>query len=106
VTQKRSNFWPDYMTHLAENLEGPLAYDGDGKPMVTAFSIQLDEARAENQPLQASLISTSDWIYRPPRQRHTTTKRGGLAQPSRPPPYPLISTPCEPHQAMTCNQGP
>jgi hypothetical protein len=25
----------------------PLRYDGDGKPMVSAFSIQLDEARAE-----------------------------------------------------------
>jgi hypothetical protein len=25
----------------------PLTYDGDGKPSVSAFSIQLDEARAE-----------------------------------------------------------
>lgn len=25
----------------------PLTYDGDGKPTVSAFSIQLDEARAE-----------------------------------------------------------
>jgi hypothetical protein len=25
----------------------PLTYDGDGKPTISAFSIQLDEARAE-----------------------------------------------------------
>jgi hypothetical protein len=35
----------------------PLRYDGDGKPSVNAFSVQLDEARAEWRRRHPKLIS-------------------------------------------------
>jgi len=42
----------------------PLTYDGDGKPSVSAFSIQLDEARAEwrrRNPKHTDRIASYSW---------------------------------------------